>query len=256
MSPSPEFPKYRYNPVLYNSDLIRGQDVTPPPYNIYREILTRIPPNGTLLDVGCGSAARLIPLTGDFETIFAIDKNHDVIKRALHTVQYSRSKNIHVSVGNGDELRFPDGSMDMVTYMLSPHNAHEALRVLKNGGFVIAEQRGEQDKSQIKTPFHDSKGNPRGYWSDLPNGEIARRYKEEFLEAGFRHVSCQDMFWETRFTKDGLWLLLKSTRMIKDFDQKKDRKTFEDAWSRLASSDGIVLTQHRVLMIAQKLLEN
>jgi len=247
-----EFSGYDYDPSLYNSELIRGEDLEPRLYDLNAEILSRIPPDGRLLDVGCGSALKLLPLSGKIDQIIAIDYNPRVITEALRNVSFLVPPNIFVLVGSGNHLPLDDCSVDMVTYMLCPHNSIEARRVLKPGGYVIAERIGEQDKFEIKSFFTNHDGSPRGYRSNLQNGGIAQTHLSEFTDTGFKNVECREMSWKTKYTKDGLWMLLCGTPTIDQFNTEADRETFEDAFSKLSKQDCVVLTQHRVLVIAQK----
>lgn len=243
-----EFPKFTYIPQRYNSDLLRGVDLGPRPFDFTQEILSKTSSDNVLLDIGCGSASKLLPLVGYFRTIYGIDKNPNVIFQAARNVSSSGAPNIELVVGDGNNLPVASESIDMITYMLCPHNAPEALRVLKKGKYVVADRVGEQDKSGLKQFFVDKDGNSRGYRSELSNGEIARIHVEDFEKAGFQQVTANDYFWQTKYTPEGLWALLNSTPTIKDFDNQTDRECFEQACAAMEAPEGITLTQH----IAQK----
>lgn len=247
-----EFPQYEYHADQYNHELIRGVDIGQRPYNLTSEILLRLPSDGILLDIGCGSAVKILPLAKNVGNIIAVDKNPSIVSKAQQNVASSGFENIYVTIADGNQLPFPDESVDMITYMLCPHNVHEALRLLKPNGYIIADRVGEQDKSEIKQYFTNEENKPRGYRSTLPSGEIGRIHKEEFGAAGFRKVISRDMFWQTRYTKEGLWQLLKSTPTIEQFNPETDKDIFEYACSELIEFGKITLTQHRVLVTAKK----
>ena len=134
MPKSPDFATYHYDPILYNASSIRGVDIEPRPYDITQEILSRIPENGTLVDVGCGSAKKLPPLSPHIKNIIAVDYNKNVITEAYRTINGKNITNINIICCNGDALPIRNNSIDMVSYMLSPHNAIEAHRILKPNG--------------------------------------------------------------------------------------------------------------------------
>jgi ubiquinone/menaquinone biosynthesis C-methylase UbiE len=246
-----DFPQFKYNPKEYNQGSIHGEDIGIRPYNLTKEILQRIPFNGTLLDVGCGSASKLPSLAVNIQNIVAIDYNPLVVAQARKNILDSGLENIHVKLADGNRLPFTSNSIDMVTYMLSPHNAKEAYRVLVDGGYVIADRVGERDKPEIKAFFKDENGISRGYRSNLPDGEVGRIHLQEFFNANFIEVSCENFFWKTKYTREGLWSLLKSTPTIENFDPEIDEKVFDLAWSELSVKGVITLTQHRVLLIAK-----
>ena len=246
-----DFPTFKYSPAEYNQDLIRGKDVGPRSHNLTKEILSRLPFESTLLDIGCGSASKLLPLASNIQNIIGIDNNPAVVAEAKKNVLAAGIENIRIKEADCNHLPFTSNSIDMVTFMLSPHNAKEAYRVLVGGGIAIADRVGERDKPEIKAFFKDKSGNPRGYRSNLPEGEVGRLHLYDFFDVGFIEVSCKNIFWKTKYTKEGLWLLLKSPTTIEGFDPIKDEDIFNLAWSKLAKRNMATLTQHRVLLIAK-----
>ncbi len=245
------FPEYKYNPEDYNQSSIHGTDIGKRPYNLTEEIISRISFNDTLVDVGCGLAVKLLPLATHINNIIGIENNPSVFAKAQQNVLESGLTNIRIKLADGNRLPLVSNSVNMVTYMLSPHNAKEAYRVLINGGYVIIDRVGERDKPEIKRFFKDENGLSRGYRSSSSEGEVGKSHLYELFDTGFIEVSCKNMFWQTKYTKDQLWSLLVSTPTIKDFDPGKDKKAFDFAWSELSKLDEVILTQHRVLVIAK-----
>ena len=155
--------------------------------------------------------------------------------------------------GNYLALPFPDGTIDMVTFMLAPDDANEAYRILKPGGYAIIERTGERDKENIKKYFgRDSKGNLRGYRSGLPSGSISKICKKVYKKACFTEIQCINGFWKTWYNTNGLKTLLEETPLIKDYNNVHDKNIFNTIVKKLSTNNGIETTQHRILIIARK----
>ncbi len=67
----------------YDSSLLRGKDdpSTPRPWDLWQLIQSHGNKNSILLDIGCGSAFKLIPLARYFKAIIAVEPSDEM--RAL-----------------------------------------------------------------------------------------------------------------------------------------------------------------------------
>jgi SAM-dependent methyltransferase len=241
---------FRKKPEVYSQNPIHENDVRKQDYNLTEKILERISFASTLVDIGCGSAVKLLPLAPYIEKIVAIDNDPTVVAMAQKNVLDAGLENIHIKLGNADHLPFSSNSIDMVTFMHTPINIDEAYRVLKKDGYVVAERIGEQDKPEIKTFLLNKNENARSLTKIEP-GEVARKHVYDFYDAGFLSMSCENMFWETKYSKEDLWLLLNSTSTVGNLNLTVDTNTFEQVWTKYSKKGVVTLTQHRVLVIAR-----
>lgn len=245
------FSDFTYSPRYQAREMNGIED--PRPWDLQQEILEKIQPNGILADIGCGPALKIIPLSPHFQGIIGIDVRQEVLENALTNVREAQIENIVlVQKDKLAPLPLADESIDMVTCMLAPHDALEAYRILKPGGYLIMERVGERDKENIKRLFgKDAKG-PRGYRSEMEPGAIVKLHQEDLTAAKFINITCIDGFWKTWYTPDGLRMLLDETPTVRDYDEGQDASIVEKVISELTTDKGIETHQHRVLVIARK----
>jgi len=234
----------------YESALLRGRD-EPRPWNLQEEITQRLRPTDWLLDIGCGTAMKIMPLAGMARGITGVEPNELMRERALENVHSAGLKNIYIGAGAAECLPFAHASFDVVTCMLAPDDVAEVARVLKPGGLAVVEKIGEHDKTELKSFFGSDEEGPRGHYATFAPGERQRMYEESYKEH-FQEVSIRDGQWKTYYSEEGLRLLLENTPTVRGFDRKKDAAAFERAVTALTTPQGIVATQHRFLIIAQK----
>ncbi|MFA4873503.1 MAG: class I SAM-dependent methyltransferase [Patescibacteria group bacterium] len=249
----PHFVEYRYTP-RYDSKDLEGIDIEPKPWNIQDEISSRTPAESTLLDVGCGPAKKLMPLAKEVKDIIGVDVNEKVIENAKKNIFKAKIKNIILLQGDAFHLPIGSRTIDTITFILSRHSSQEAYRVLKESGYIIIERMGEQDIANIKAFFgNDETGAPRGYRSEMKKGEIRETHERDLQQAGFSNITSKDGFWKTQYTRDELIHLLQETPAVKDFNIQKDQSIIDELCEKLMENGKITTTQHRVLIIAQKL---
>lgn len=230
--------RFRYNNTYDSNDIYGIQD--PRPWNITEEIKKRLSKNELLVDVGCGTAKKIIPLKNYAKKIIGLDINNKLLKIARVNIKSAKTKNITLIHGDYRCLPFPKASIDMLTFMLAPDDANEAFRVLKPGGYVVIERTGERDKKNIKNYFGlDSKGKPRGYRSDMPVNGVSKAYKKIYNDAGFTKVDCVNGFWRTFYSINGLKMLLETTPLISNYNENKDRVSFNKVVKELKRKKGL-----------------
>ncbi|WP_413160626.1 methyltransferase domain-containing protein [Capilliphycus salinus ALCB114379] len=121
--------------------------------------LDKLPPNTTVLDVGCG--------IGGSSRILAKDYGFDVTGVTISPQQVKRAQELtpeglsaKFQVDDAMALSFPDGSFDVVwSIEAGPHMpdkaifAKELLRVLKPGGVLVVADWNQRDDRQIPLNF-------------------------------------------------------------------------------------------------------
>lgn len=219
------------------------------------DILLRVmPKHGSLLDVGCGDAKKVIPIAATGITVIGVDVSEGLLNEAKKNIHESGLEIITVIPGNTDQLPIENASIDCVSYMLAPHNASEAFRVLKPGGYAIRERVGFRDKENIKRLFRNTDGSSRGYQGEIQSEEALREMlTKDFASAGFIDIEFEEIEIETYYTPEGLRLLLKETPTVKDYDEVKDKPIVDELINSQMNSEGKIRTiQRRLVLIARK----
>jgi SAM-dependent methyltransferase len=234
----------------YESSLLRGTEEQRP-WDLQAEIKQLLKPSSHLLDIGCGTAFKVIPLAPLLKQIVGLEPSEPMRTKAIQNAQAAGVKNIRIFDGIAAHLPFADESFDVVTNILSPDNADEILRVLKPGGVAILEKLGDQDKAELKSFFRSDEQGPRGKYGDVPAGERLRTYERIYKER-FNVVRTREGFWNTYFTPEGLQFLLETNSDIRDFHPSRDAATMQEVANKLMSDRGIVVVQHRFVLIARK----
>jgi len=238
----------------YDSLLLRGKDdsTMPRPWNLTKKILAHDGKNKKLLDIGCGTAFKLIPLFPHFYSIIGLDISEDMVFTANKMIHENNISTVKVIHGNSNALPFEDKTYDIVTCMLSRWDVKEIARVLKPNGVVIIEHIGCEDKKDFKLFFgKDDEG-----W----RGQFLEHQKDEYLDSFYRlfiqyfdHVSIENGFWRTYYNFQGIQELLQFTPTIRNFSFDTDAHFLEKAVIEFSTPQGIGLIQNRLLIHAKNI---
>lgn len=234
----------------YDSVTLRGKDISERPWNLFQEIILNSRNNSTLLDLGCGTAFKLLPLTDHFSEITGLDISDDMVFAAKNVTK--NVKNIKILKGDNNQLPFNDHSVDTITCMLTNWNANELARVIKPDGNIIIEHVGCEDKIEFKKIFGMDQNGWRGQFLDFHTNEFLQLFYERLIP-DFQSVSISNGFWDTCYTEQGIQELLLYTPMIRNYDKISDQNHFEEACKIFKCQQGIKLRQNRVLVHAKGL---
>ncbi len=237
----------------YDSSTMRGHDANERPWNLTNEVISNSQKGSSLLDIGCGTAFKLIPLATHFSEITGVDISEDMISSANNLINKSAVKNIKIIHADSNLLPFLDNSFDTVTCMLSRWDAKEIARVIKPNGNVIIEHIGCEDKLAFKTLFGKDENGWRGQFINYSPVEYIQSYYD-LLNPLFESVKIKEGYWETYYTEKGILELLKFTPTIRNFNEVIDYNYFKMACDLFKSQEnGIALTQNRILIHAKNL---
>src|SRR3990167_2266443 len=145
----------------YDSSLLRGIDdpKTPRPWDLFNEIKKYASLENILLDVGCGTAFKLVPLSPYLHQIIGLDISDSMLLAAKYNIQRKKISNIQFVKATSENLPFLTKSMDIITSMLGRCDIKELATALKPNGIVIIEHIGCEDKKDFKKLFEkDSLG--------------------------------------------------------------------------------------------------
>jgi SAM-dependent methyltransferase len=242
---------FKYN-AKYDSLLLRGIDDPdyPRPWNLFDIIKNYSGITKNLLDIGCGTSFKIIPLSQFFKQLIGIDPSSSMINASMDNIKANSIVNINLLKANGDQLPFMNQSIDIVTCMLSRWNIKEIARVLKPDGNLIIEHIGCEDKKEFKLLFGKDEQGWRGQLIQYNLDEYINIYKT-ILQKYFTHISIINGFWNTYYSLDGIRLLLENTPTIRNFDDEKDKYHLIKAVELFSTSSGIKLTQNRILIHAK-----
>lgn len=235
----------------YDAAILHGIDETPTrPWDLNDEILRYANRHSSLLDIGCGTAAKLIPLSSYFGQIIGVDISESMLNAAQSTIEKNKLSNIRLIQCDSNKLPFEDNSYDVITCMVSRWNIKEIHRALKPSGVVIVEHIGCEDKKDFKILFGKDHEGSRGQFIDFKKEDYLKYYHDMFYNL-FDTVSIQNGYWKTYYTEQGILELLKFTPTIRNFDIEKDIEALRKGYTLFQSTQGIVLTQNRILIHAK-----
>ena len=235
----------------YDSETLRGISGARP-WDIRTEIVSVAADDKHLLDIGCGTSFKLLPLANAFKTITALDISPPMVEASKRNFLSADAKNASVVHGDGEILPFEDASFDVVTAMLSRWHVDEIYRVLRPGGWAIVEMIGSRDKDDIKKEFGSDDKGLRGQHLQYGAHGLADLVEPLFREA-FQEVTVIDGSWPTYLTRDGLIQLLTHTPTVRGFDLQADQSAFSRVCSKYSTARGIVVYQNRILVKAKKI---
>lgn len=236
--------------LKYESQLLRGVE-EPRPWDLLEIIKKHTIKSGNLLDIGCGTAFKLINLANSAYKIYGLEPNNSMLNRAIENIRNSSCPNIFLMSGKAEEIPFNDNSFDIVVCMVAPHDTSEVYRVLKPNRYAILEKIGDRDKWNFKEVFGSDELGNRGQFSNFSGGELASNYEKEF-KVLFTEISVQNSFWKTYYSLEGLLLLLDQTPTIRNFGKIKDHSAIERIQEKYSTSKGLETTQNRILIVAKK----
>lgn len=236
-----------------NSSQLQGKDdpSTPRPWNLIEEIKAYGGADKHLLDIGCGTAFKLVPLAAFFKEIVGLDISQSMLNAARTIINTSGVKNIRLIEGSGYTLPFEDQAFDVVTCMLSRWSPKEIHRVLKPQGVAIIEHIGCEDKKELKILFGKDEKGWRGRFIKEQLSEYLAHYWSVFEEF-FGEIHLKNGYWNTFYTEQGLLELLKYTPMVRNFDEVADKAIVQKAITLFTTPHGIKLKQNRILIYAKK----
>ena len=234
----------------YESPLLRGVE-DPRPWNLFEEIRNFTQKSHIVLDIGCGTAAKIIRLANDVKLIYGLEPNVKMRAKAQQNISKEGFTNIVLVDGCSDQIPFPENTFDIVTCMLAHHNAFEIYRVLKPGGYAIIEKIGDREKWNLKNHFGNDEIGPRGQFSYYEEGQRAKKLQSEF-EAFFSEVSVRNESWKTYYKPKSLIPLLEQTPTVRNFDRHKDAEALQKIKDDYMTEKGIETEQNRILIWARK----
>jgi SAM-dependent methyltransferase len=184
----------------------------------------------TLLDLGTGLPARVIAT--ELWEVSAPVAQRRLAPLGTHVVRCSSL-----------QLPFRDASFDLVLDRHEELDPAEVARVLRSGGWLVTQQVGYDDWAEL-WPFFPSLRNFgdhfRGYTDGLRAAGMAVTATKHYRKVAFRTLG------------DVVYMLLLSPWWFPAFDPEREIDTLLALEDALRTDDGIVLTESRYLVTAEK----
>jgi ubiquinone/menaquinone biosynthesis C-methylase UbiE len=155
---------------------------------MYRQL--GVLPNGSILDVGCGTGEWLIYLREEKKhqgRLVGLDISPGIMSSGIEASRQRRLEIVFI-VGSADRLPFPDHTFDAITahYMLYhmpdiPKTLREIRRVLRPGGSFATSTNSKRERPKYEAFLRTIEETTqcrhrRFYWSfTLENGEVLLR---------------------------------------------------------------------------------
>lgn len=236
----------------YDSNILRGTDNpnTPRPWCLKTLIEQKSNPEYKLLDIGCGTAHKIIPLSGYFDHIVGVEPSSSMRAAAKKNIYRAKCKNISIKDGEASSLPIEENSIDLITVMLARWDVREIQRVLKPGGSVIIESVGCRDKEKLKRFFGKDDEGWRGQFLEYEIEKFLETLNQDF-SPHFDKVSIKNGYWETFYEPAGIMALLKNTPTIRNYNEQKDKHALDTALSNLTKEGKITLLQNRTMLYAE-----
>lgn len=232
----------------YDDPAIRG-DQSSKPWQIESILLERAAKGGVLVDIGCGTAAKLRLVAPHFERIYGVEPNPTMRNKAQRNLEGWGITNVHIIDGTAEELPFSSKTATAISCMMAPHSTKEVWRVLRDEGVAVLEKLGDRDKENLKRPFGEDELGPRGQLLHYSAGERLRLMEREF-RYWFRVVDIRAARWETHYSRAQLQALCEETPTIRGFSLQRDAATLDQIFS--ASPSTVSTQQERILVVASK----
>lgn len=236
----------------YDSEELRGVDdtATPRPWDLVSLISNYGGPCKSMLDIGCGTAFKLLPLSEKFKKIVGVEPSESMRKAAEKKISLKNIRNITIVDSCLEKFNPGKDRFDVVTSMLAKFDPSIISRYLKPSGVCIVEHVGCEDKKKFKEYF----GKDEDGW----RGQLLHYHKDDYVgilqnwfEQFFSEVTVTDGTWNTYYTESGINSLLRNTPTIRGYSEQLDCKNTMSAINDLKTPRGIKITQNRVLIHAK-----
>lgn len=202
--------------------------------------LLAVPPEGTLLDVGCGPGSLLYRVRGRVRQTVGLDLSEEALREARTALQQGQTATdaalASFVLGDGTRLPFREASFDSIlcteTLEHVPDDAavlSELARVLKPGGRLAV---------SVPDTLPEVVQRRLAPWSGcLPGGHLRiygrRTILQRIEQAGLRPYlkrwrhSLEAIYWILLFMIDSSpWLQMWADRKRKDWHQRLERKPY------------------------------
>lgn len=236
------------------SGLRTNRDPVPWEYaDVVRRYLT---PSSHVLDIGTGGGEVFLSLAPHFGRGIGIDRKPEMIRVALENRGSSFQDKISFEVMRAQDLRFPEGTFDVILNRHAPVFYDQVVRVLRSGGYFITQQVGGRNTQNVFDVF--GWGSNGEYWRrffaerGMPFQDVAT-LRKLFPEVGCQVVTYGEYDVRSSFEDvESLVFWLKWSPLPEDLDPDRHYRQVSELMEQYHSVGGIETNEHRELLIVQK----
>jgi len=217
-------------------------------WDFYKEVLKKVKPGNSILDIGTGGGERILKITKRFKSVYGIDHSPSMISTANKNLHKTKLKNVNFSLMDSSKLDFPDNFFDIVTDRHCDFNPSEVFRVLKKGGYFLTQQVSEGDQRNIKKAFG------RGQAYGIEDGTLKNKYLEKLRKLGFKKINSFEYDSKVTYkTEKDYIFMLRYTPTIPEFGKrKKDFEILGKFIEENKTKKGIETNSKRFMIVAVK----
>lgn len=218
------------------------------PEKIFKNLLIKYSrKDKSVLDLGCADGRFTVAIASHFKNVVAIDLSKGMLKAAKLLQKKEKVENVRFEEIDAFKTPYADNSFNIIYSRRGPTPFNEISRLLKKEGYFIDIGIGEKDCQEIKEVF--GRGQDYGEWIE----STLKNYKKELQNYGLNVIFGENYF-ATEYYSDyrNLDLFLQGVPVFTDYDSEKDRSLLESYISTHQAPDGIVLSRHRIVIVARK----
>jgi SAM-dependent methyltransferase len=208
-------------------------------------------PTDRVLDLGTGGGERFLELASHFGAGVGIDALPEMVETARDHTPPALAGKVRFERMRDEALTFPPASFDVVLCRHADYVPAQVARVLRPGGYFVAQGVGERNTQSVFDAF--------GWGS---NGAMWRRYHADRGEpyrdraaraADFRAAGCAEVAEGEYDVEDlaSLVFWLKAVPLPEDFDPRRHRRGVERLAREHGTTSGIRTNEHRDLLVVR-----
>jgi SAM-dependent methyltransferase len=220
----------------------------PIPWDYSSVVRSYLKPTKRVLDIGTGGGEIFLSLAAHIGKGIGIDHNPAMIKTANRNLARLAVGNIEFIEMDGRSLQFEANEFDLVLLRHLRVYVREIERVIRPGGYFIAQMVGKESSKNILEAFRwtsDSFG--PDWWQ--PVGELA----QQFQEVGC-HIVAQGEYdvgyWFRDTASFVFWIM--SVPWPEEIKLEKHWKNINQVLETSPTNRGIETNEHRGLLVVRK----
>lgn len=215
-------------------------------------ILSILKPEMSLCDIGCGTGHIIRELATNSENAFLVGLDISPAMLRVASDNIGNLLNVALLRGDGYELPFSDGALDIMIARLAEYSPQEVYRALRGEGCFIEYGLGPEADKEIFEFFLDRIEEDNFFIPKSPEewrDEACRELRDAgFVVTGLEDYKRKDYYHNEEEVMD----LIEMVPLVRDFDRKKDRKTVLELAEKHRVERGIGITWHYCIIEGKK----
>ena len=224
-----------------------GRD--PVPWDYIDVARQYIKPGDRVLDIGTGGGEIFFSLAPYFGEGVGIDHNPAMIETARRNLAALSIGHISLVRMDASDLRFDAGTFDVVLLRHLKVYASEIIRVLRQGGYFIAQMVGQRSSLNILNAFGWVPGSFGPDWWQ-PVAGLADQFRSHGCQV-IAQAEYDVPYWFHDLESFMFWLM--SVPWPEEIELQKHWQAINQVLETSQTGRGIETNEHRGLLVVQKL---